>query len=314
MVEAYPVSDHCDGKRFRNLAGVKAKGVGAASKWALNRQKVQWPKHVENPSYPLPSRPAPGQVTVTFINHSTFLLQSNELAILTDPLYAERASPVSFAGPRRVRKPGIAFGDLPKIDLVLVSHNHYDHMDLPTLKRLAKRDQPRFVTTLGNRKLLGQQADELDWWQTWTQPGISITCTPAQHFSARTPFDRNRTLWGGFMIEFAGKRIYFAGDSGYGGHFQQVRERLSPIDLALLPIGAYLPRWFMQPIHMDPSDAVQAHLDLDPALSIGMHFGTIQLTDEGINEPESELQKSLKERGISANRFTTLGFGESSTI
>ena len=311
---AYPVSDHFDGERFRNLSGAKPKGLGAVFKWALNRNKVQWPKHVENVSYPPPAKPQPGQVAITFINHSTFLLQTNELAILTDPLYSERASPVSFAGPKRVRKPGLAFDQLPKIDLVLVSHNHYDHMDLPTLKRLTERDQPRFVTTLGNRKLLGPEADELDWWQTWTRPNVSITCTPAEHFSARSAFDRNRTLWGGFLIELGGKRIYFAGDSGYGNHFQQIRDRLSPIDLALLPIGAYLPRWFMQPIHMDPNDAVQAHLDLDPTLSIGMHLGTVQLTDEGINDPESELQKTLAERGISGNRFLTLGVGESSTI
>lgn len=282
------------------------------------RKKTPWPKHVENPPYPPPQKPAAGQVSLTFINHASFLLQTGELAILMDPLYSERASPFSFMGPKRVRKPGVAFDALPKIDLVLVSHNHYDHMDLPTLKRLAERDEPRFVTTLGNRDALNragiQTVDELDWWETWNQPGVKVTCTPAQHFSARSAFDRDRTLWGGFLIELAGRRILFSGDSGYHSHFRQIGERVGPIDVALLPIGAYRPRWFMREIHMDPSEAVEAHIDLNAALSIGMHFGTIQLTDEGIDEPVTELRRKLAERGLAPDTFQTLGFGESSIL
>src|SRR5207248_210641 len=196
---------------------------------------------------------------------------------------------------------GVRFDDLPAISLVLLSHNHYDHCDLRTLRALGRRFQPRLVTPLGNGRLLQsagiRDVEELDWWQSASAAPLPVTLTPAQHFSARGPFDRNRALWGGFLIEARGRRILFAGDSGYGPHFREIAARLSPVDLALLPIGAYEPRWFMQDIHMNPAEAVQAHVDLGARRSLAMHYGTFQLTPEGVDEPVRELTRALRERG-----------------
>src|SRR5262245_58087459 len=231
----------------------------------LRTPRSRWPSSVPVP----PRRPpvaGPDEVVITFIGHATFLIQVGGFSLLIDPVYAERASPVSFAGPRWVRAPGVRFGELPDISVVLLSHNHYDHCDLGTLAALDQRFAPAYVTPLGNGRLLRSRGirriTELDWWETGRQGATLITVTPAQHFSARGPFDRNRALWGGFLIEAAGRRILFGGDSGYGPHWRQIAERLGPIDVALLPIGAYEPRWFMKDIHMDPEEAVQAHVDL----------------------------------------------------
>jgi L-ascorbate metabolism protein UlaG (beta-lactamase superfamily) len=262
-----------------------------------------------------PPRPGPDDVVVTFIGHATFLIQSAAASVLVDPVYYERASPLSFAGPRRVRAPGVGFDDLPPVSTVLLSHNHYDHCDLGTLRRLDKRFHPRFVTPLGNGRLLRsvavRQIEELDWWETSTTAAVPITLTRAQHFSARGPFDRNRALWGGFLIEIGAQRILHAGDSGYGPHFSEIATRLGPIDLALVPIGAYDPRWFMKDIHMNPAEAVQAHLDLQARQSIAMHFGTFQLTAEGIDDPVRELAQALAERRVPAERFRAVEVGES---
>jgi L-ascorbate metabolism protein UlaG (beta-lactamase superfamily) len=212
----------------------------------------------------------------------------------------------------------VRFGDLPPIATVLLSHNHYDHCDLATLRRLARRFDPLVITPLGNAPLVSSagisRIEELDWWQAARTPPLSIALTPAHHFSARTPFDRDRALWGGFMIDAGGARLFFAGDTAYGSFFQEVRTRLGPIDLALLPIGAYEPRWFMQSVHMNPAEAVRAHLDLDAAVSIGMHYGTFQLTTEGIDEPLQALSAACGDRGIPNGRFRALAFGESLSL
>jgi L-ascorbate metabolism protein UlaG (beta-lactamase superfamily) len=260
----------------------------------------------------------PDDVVVTFVGHATFLIQVAATNLLIDPVYAERASPVSFAGPRRVRAPGVRFDDLPTPALVLLSHNHYDHCDLGTLRALERRFQPRVVAPVGNGRLLRsagiRRVEEIDWWQRASTAPLPITLTPAQHFSARSMFDRNRALWGGFLIEAAGRRILFAGDSGYGPHFREIGARLAPIDLALLPIGAYEPRWFMKDIHMNPAEAVQAHLDLAARQSIAMHYGTFQLTPEGIDEPVRELAKALRARGVPAEQFRPVDVGESVSL
>ena len=214
-----------------------------------------------------------------------------------------------------MRPPAVRFDDLPPISLVLLSHNHYDHCDLPTLRRLAERFDPLVVTPLGNGPLVRSAGirliEEIDWWQDARTSAVPITMTPAQHFSARGPFDRNRALWAGFVLAIDGARIYFAGDTAYGGFFTDIRARLGPIDLALLPIGAYEPRWFMQAVHMNPAEAVHAHLDLGSPPSIGMHFGTIQLTTEGIDEPLGALEHARREKEIAPSAFRTLDFGES---
>jgi L-ascorbate metabolism protein UlaG (beta-lactamase superfamily) len=255
---------------------------------------------------------------VTFIGHSTFLIQTAAGNILTDPMYSERAGPWNVLGPRRVRPPAVPFDALPPIAIVLVSHNHYDHLDRPTLSRLARTFDPYTITALGNAALLRstglRRVEELDWWDRSGSSPLPITLTPAHHFSARGPFDRNRALWGGFLIQTERRNIYFAGDSAYTPAFAEVGRRFSPIDLALLPIGAYEPRWFMQSVHMNPAEALQAHLDLRPRMSIGMHFGTFQLTNEGIDEPVRALEETRSAVGITASEFRTLEFGESIAI
>lgn len=272
----------------------------------LLARRTRWPSKISVAQH-RPTDLAPDDVVVTHIGHATFLIQVGGTKLLTDPMYSDRASPVSFAGPRRVREPTVRFDDLPTISLVLLSHNHYDHCDLRTLQLLERRFNPLVVTPLGNGRPLRsaslRRVEELDWWERSSSAPTPITLTPAQHFSARHPFDRNRALWGGFLIEAGAYRIFFAGDSGYGPHFAQIAARLGPIDLALLPIGAYEPRWFMKDIHMNPAEAVQAHFDLAARQSIAMHFGTFQLTPEGIDEPVSELTKALRERGVPAANF-----------
>jgi len=211
-----------------------------------------------------------------------------------------------------VRGPGLAFGRLRGVEAVLVSHNHYDHLDRPTLRRLRRCGRPRFVTGLGNGRLMPGGGVELDWWQSVRLPsGVEVTMTPAQHYSARTPFDTNRTLWGGFFIRAAGVSVYFAGDTGYDAAlFRSIRERLGPPDLALLPIGAYEPRWFMRAAHMNPEEPVQAFLDLGARWAVGMHFQTFPLADEPFEEPPVRLRAALAGRGIDAARFWVPGFGE----
>jgi L-ascorbate metabolism protein UlaG (beta-lactamase superfamily) len=246
------VTDHFDGRRFFNPSGANGQPF-----WALPRMlltpRARWPSEVAvEPSRP--PDPRPDEVVVTFIGHAAFLIQVAGTSVLIDPVYSRRASPVSFAGPRRVRAPGVRFEDLPTISLVLLSHNHYDHCDLRILRMLEQRFHPPVVTPLGNARLLRSagivQVEEIDWWEATTAASLSITLTPAQHFSARSMFDRNAALWGGFLIEIGELRILHAGDTGYGAHFRDIAARLGPIDLALLPIGAYEPRWFMKDIHI----------------------------------------------------------------
>jgi L-ascorbate metabolism protein UlaG (beta-lactamase superfamily) len=305
-------SDHFDGRRYFNPNGANGQSLGAVPRM-LTTPRERWPKSVPVERRAPPSPTHAGAVIVTFIGHSTFLIQTREHNFLTDPIWSERASPVSFAGPRRVREPAVVFEDLPDISAVLLSHNHYDHCDLPTLKALESRFHPLVVTPLGNRPLLEsagmRRVLELDWWQKSTL--ASVTLTPAQHFASRHPFDRNRALWGGFFIEASGARVLFAGDSGYGPHFKEIGTRLGPIDLALIPIGAYEPRWFMKDIHMNPAEAVEAHLDIVARRSIAMHFGTFQLTPEGIDAPVIALGEALRARGVAPEQFRAPEFGES---
>jgi L-ascorbate metabolism protein UlaG (beta-lactamase superfamily) len=306
-------SDHFDGRRFFNPNGANGQPFWQVPRLLLT-PRTRWPSAVAvEPRHP--PVPAAEEVVATFIGHSTALIQSSRGNNLVDPVYSRRASPVSFAGPARVREPGVRFDDLPTISLVLLSHNHYDHCDLKTLRLLQRRFQPPAVTPSGNARLLRaagfRQIEEIDWWESATAAPFPITVTPAQHFSARGPFDRNRGLWGGFLIELGGLRILHAGDSGYGPHFQEIAQRLGPVDLAFLPIGAYEPRWFMKDIHMNPAEAVQAHLDLKARRSVGIHFGTFQLTPEGIDEPVRNLAEALHQRGVPAASFITVEVGNS---
>jgi len=306
-------SDHFDGRRFFNPAAPAAQPFSAVPRMLLER-RTPWPAHVDVVPHPPPALAAASAV-VTFVGHATFLIQTAAGHILTDPMYSERAGPLNLLGPRRVRQPAVPFDELPPIAMVLLSHNHYDHCDLPTLRRLADRFDPMVIAPLGNAALVrssgARRVEELDWWQHSTMSSLPIALTPAHHFSARDPFDRNRALWGGFMLTAGTARIYFAGDSAYTPLFHEVRRRLGPIDLALLPIGAYEPRWFMRSVHMNPEEAVRAHLDLEASQSIGMHFGTFQLTTEGIDEPQRALGQACRTNRVPPARFRTLEFGES---
>ncbi len=279
-----------------------SKGEGA---WAT------WPKHVENKAYPPPE----GEATLTFIGHSTFLIRLPGLNVITDPVFAQRCSPVGFAGPKRVRAPGMMIAALPRIDVILLSHNHYDHMDLVSLRAIRARwPEAAIVTMLGNAAYLAKRglpgAVEIDWWERVKVKGAEVVGAPARHFAARSLTDRNRTLWGSFMLSLGGRRIYFGGDSGYMRFYKEIGARLGPADLALLPIGAYEPRWFMGPVHMNPADAVQAFLDLGAKRAVGMHFGTFQLTAEAIDAPVRELAVARAEAGVADEAFMTLDVGE----
>lgn len=316
----YPVSDHCDGRRFFNPGATTDRSLADLWRWRRTSRPVPWPKTRANSPHPPPPAPsalASGTLALTFIGQATFLITTPAGTILTDPVFSDRVSPFSRVGPKRVRPPGIALRALPAIDLVLLSHNHYDHMDLPSLRALCGpgRGGTPLLTGLGNAAPLLRYgvagARELDWWdEAQPKPGLAVTFVPAQHWSSRSPFDRRRTLWGGFVVQAGPLRVYFAGDSGYCSWFTAIGERCGAPDLALLPIGAYEPRWFMAPQHMNPAEAVQAHRDLNAARSVGMHFGTVQLTDEGIDAPLEALAAAREAGGIAPDAFTTLDFGE----
>lgn len=313
--ENYPMSDHFDGKIFYNQdKSIVPKGFKDLMKWWFFTERTKWPKE-EVEVFPIVPLPKIDQgIKVTYIGHENFLIQTEGLNLLTDPVYSERTSPVGFAGPKRAHLPGIRFEDLPQIDVVYVSHNHYDHMDSDTIKRLSKKFSPLFITPPGNKENLqrfgAHNIIELDWWQTHQlKENLILTMTPAQHWSGRSPFDRRKALWGSFFLKANNRSIYFAGDTGYGPHFTEIQKRQGDIDLALLPIGAYEPRWFMKDIHMNPEDAVLAHLDLKAKQSLGMHFGMFQLTNEGIDTPLQDLDLAVIKHKV--DNFKTLKPGQS---
>jgi L-ascorbate metabolism protein UlaG (beta-lactamase superfamily) len=318
---SYPASDHYDGERFYNPEPTSRPAGKRIGIFTILRARLKkdpkvwavWPKHVENKRYPMPGGAAPA---VTFIGHSSFLIRLPGLTILTDPVFSQRCSPFRFAGPKRVRAPGLAIEALPQVDLILLSHNHYDHMDLVSLRKIRRRfPKAAIVSMLGNAAYLAGKrlrgVMELDWWQSAGIGEASVTATPARHFAARTLWDRNETLWGGFWISHGGRSIYFAGDTGYTKFFKEINARLGAADLALLPIGAYEPRWFMGAVHMNPADAVMAFQDLGAKRAIGMHFGTFQLTAEAIDAPIHDLAAARAEAGMVDEAFVTLDVGES---
>ena len=320
-----PVSDHSDGQRFFNPSGQRpAAAFSALIKWGYQRlvlrQKINWPKAMrQNREAIVPQPSLSGKTAVTFIGHSTFLLQQPNLNLLTDPIFSERASPFSWVGPKRARPPAVKLTELPRMHVVLISHNHYDHLDLPTLRWLAREHQPQFITMLGNKAWLEKRGVknvvELDWWQTHqARRGLEVIGTPAQHFSARWPWDRGQTLWGGFALKTPTGKFYFAGDSGYNQTFKEIGARLGPFDLALIPIGAYEPRWFMQPVHCTPEEAVKIHQAVGSRQSWAMHFGTFQLADEGIDDPAIALAAARITHGLDPMDFTAPDFGETKWV
>jgi L-ascorbate metabolism protein UlaG (beta-lactamase superfamily) len=311
-----PVTDHFDGKKFINPTGIKAKGLPDVLKWAFNRKRGPWSAKGNFTYGPKPVERVRDGVTITFVNHSTFLIQTNGLNILTDPVWSERTSPFTFMGPKRNRPAGIKLEDLPPIDVILLSHNHYDHLDIATLKKIYSRHKPKIITPLGVKAFLQKLnimgTGDLDWWQELKlNDDITIQATPAQHFSGRGTFDRDATLWCGYVIRRKDGNIYFAGDTGYNEKtFKEIGERCAPINIALIPIGAYKPEWFMSPIHCSPQEAVKIHLDVKSQQSIATHFGTFPLADDGGEEPINDLHEALKANGISSEEFIVLKEGE----
>jgi L-ascorbate metabolism protein UlaG (beta-lactamase superfamily) len=310
-----PPSDHYDGAFFNTHPRVEHRGTVDLIRWQVHRKRGAWRERISSaPGPPPPHRVTGDALRVTFVNHSTLLVQTAGLNILTDPVWSDRIGPSSLVGIARKRPPGIRFENLPTIDIVVVSHNHYDHLDLRTLVRLSRRDRPLIITGLGNCALLEREeisrCHEVDWWNVVEiQPGVRVHAVPAQHFSNRGLCDRNLTLWLGFVIEAPGGPVYFAGDTGWGNHFAAIRQRFGPIRLAMLPIGAFLPRWFMRAVHIDPHEAVRAHRVLEARTSIGMHWGTFAQADDGELEPLEELARALAAAPPTAP-FWVLDFGE----
>jgi len=284
---------HFDGKRFYNPNAPQARGFLDAFRWKLTSRPERSPNFISDVEQSIPPRRVESGLRTTLVNHSTVLLQQQGCNILTDPIWSERASPLSWIGPRRIRKPGVSWEDLPRIDVVLISHNHYDHLDLPTLRRLAARGDSKFIVPARVARLLRAEnigpAHEMDWGEALSLTGCTIHCVPALHFSSRGIYDRNMTLWCGYVIECGERIVYFAGDTAFGCHFAQIREKFGSPRLALLPIGAYEPRWFMSAVHMAPDEAIRAHEILGAGTSMAIHHGTFQLADEGIDTPEEQL-------------------------
>jgi L-ascorbate metabolism protein UlaG (beta-lactamase superfamily) len=314
-----PTSDHFNGKTFFQDHHATAIRRRDFWRWRLTTRSTPWPRTIAL----APQPPAPeaklDDVVVTWIGHASFLVRTTRLNFLIDPVFSERASPVTWAGPQRAHPPGTALADLPPIDVVLLSHDHYDHFDLATVSALSARHDPLFITPLRHADLLAKarapRSAELDWWQSHAladRDRVSFTLTPSKHWSNRFGTPRNHRLWGGFMITVGPKRIWFVGDSGYDAAlFRRVRERCGPPDLALIPIGAYEPRWFMAPMHMNPEEAVRTHRDIGARRSIAMHWGTFQLTDEGRDDPVHALQRARRDAGLPADDFVVLAPGES---
>jgi len=312
-----PVSDHFNGKRFFNPGEKVGRGWRDVLKWKLTSRPVPWPRRVD--AVPVaPPRPPESGVIATWVGQSAFLIQTPQGNLLTDPMFSERAGPLPWLGPRRMTAPGISFDSLPRIDAVFLSHDHFDHCDLPTLRRLSRKWAPVVVAPLGHGEFLARARAaatvvELDWWQSRILPGGTVVeLVPARHWCRRRPGGGNLRLWGGFVLHVAGRRIYFAGDSGYDeGLFTEIRRRHGGPDLALIPIGAYEPRWFMRDAHINPAEAVRVHREVGARRSVAMHWGTFQLSDEGRDDPPRDLQAARTEARVSADEFTVIPPGGS---
>lgn len=320
---------HRNGGFQNNHGDFEPKSLADVLRWRWNAARQGLPRR---PVDPIPTQPADlafvhanrgaaQQPAVTWIGHATVLAQLGGLNLLTDPIFSERASPVSFAGPRREQPPGVALADLPRIDAVLVSHNHYDHLDLASCRALAAQPDgsPLFVVPLGLadwfRRRGVERVVELDWWQQHTLDGVDIELVPAQHWSARGLADRMKTLWGGFAVFAPDCQLFFAGDTGYSRDFADIRERFAErqrdggFDIALIPIGAYEPRWFMKEQHVNVEEALKIHADLGARRSLGVHWGTFELTDEALDEPPRQLARQRAALGLAEDDFFTLAIG-----
>jgi N-acyl-phosphatidylethanolamine-hydrolysing phospholipase D len=295
---------------------VRTRGLFATSGGA---PPIRVPHRVRQP------RAADGEAVITWVGHSSFLVQAGGLNILTDPVWSERCAPVQWAGPKRHVAPGIPFGDLPPIDVVLLSHDHYDHFDDWSVRAIARaHPDAHWYTPLGVGRRLRRRGvryvTELDWWQQHDHGTHRVTCVPAQHFSGRTPFDRNSTLWGGFVLRLERHCLYFVGDTGWHDGFAEIGRRCGPFDAVLMPIGAYEPRWIMQPVHLNPEEAVRAFgvlCDAKPEstpLMVAMHWGTFVLTDEPLDEPPARTRAAWAHTGLPTKRLWVMAPGETRSV
>ncbi|MGK2953175.1 MAG: MBL fold metallo-hydrolase [Thiobacillus sp.] len=321
-----PAKPHHTPTGFRNPdpGGMKAEGFW---RWQWERRLTGLPKQSDAahrdwrvaPDLALLHEPA-GNPSVTWIGHATLLLRLGGLNVLTDPHFSKRASPVGFAGPRRYQPPGVALAELPQIHAVVISHSHYDHLDVDSVRQLHQRSGGtlRFFVPLGLKPWFADlgidTVTELDWWEHAELGGVRFTLTPVQHWSARSLFDRNRTLWGGWAIRAPNLNFFFSGDTGYSPDFKQIGRRLGPFDFAALPIGAYEPRWFMRAQHVDPVEALKIHQDIRARQSLGVHWGTFEMADEALDEPPRELAKARLAAGMEESVFFVLRVGETRRI
>ncbi len=315
-------------RRYSNpWPGSVEHGPGQVLRWAIERRRN--PPPPDPPELPPPAVPgfitprAPEDtLTATWIGHSTTLLQLGGLNVLTDPIWSRRASPLSFIGPERRVPPAVPLEALPPVDLVLISHDHYDHLDRATVRALARRHpDARWAAPAGVGRWLRREGvgavSEHVWWDKEKAEDLSVACVPARHFSGRTPWGRNRTLWCGWIVRVHGRAVYFAGDTAWHPEFGEIARRCGPIDLALLPVGAYEPRWFMKAVHMDPEEAVRAYQQLlaahdgcpAPAM-LPVHWGTFRLTDEPLDEPPRRLAQAWRDGGLAPDKLWLLRQGE----
>lgn len=322
LADALPLegAPHHEEGGFRNLdpafthpgGWVRARFV-ARRLWAnlVAPRRVSFPRKV-NDGRAL--RENQSEATVTWVGHSTLLVQMDGVNLLTDPHWGERVGPVNRFGPRRLSAPGLNFEDLPRIHLVLISHDHYDHLDLGTVKRLKQAHDPLFLVPLGLKEWFAEngmsRVEELDWWQEREHNGLRLICVPAQHFSGRRLSDGNRRLWASWVVIGRSKRLYFGGDSGYFGGFKEVGKALGSFDLVALPIGAYQPASMMKSAHTTPEETVQAFLDLHGRTLLGIHWGTFDLAEEPLDEPPWRMGEEARRRKIEPERTWILKYGE----
>jgi L-ascorbate metabolism protein UlaG (beta-lactamase superfamily) len=314
-----PESDHFDGSVFFNPQGKPPARFADLMRWQLGGGRATWP--AEWPSPFEPAKPEPrvegNRLVVTMVGHATLLIQTAGLNILTDPVWSQRVSPFSFVGPSRANPPGISFEDLPPVDLVLLSHNHYDHLDVATLARLKAAHDPQIITPLGNDVIVRRSVPDIrvaahDWGDTAICGSVPVHVEPVHHWSARGMGDRRMALWAGFVIETPGGNIYVVGDTGFHGgtNYRAAAEKHGGFRLAILPIGAYEPRWFMEAQHQNPAEAVEGMLLANASFAAGHHWGTFQLTNEPVEEPRQLLEAALDARGVARERFRPMLPGE----
>ena len=307
-----PASDHFDGVRFFNPGGTAPRGFGDLLKWQFGGGKQKWPETV-----PLEAKAKPGarvqDLTITMVGHATMLIQIAGMNLLTDPVWSDRASPVAFAGPKRVTEPGIAFADLPPIDAVLLSHNHYDHLDIATLRDLHRAHAPQIITPIGNDTILRTDLPDLaiqtgDWGHAVRLGPLTVHFEPCHHWSARGMGDRSMALWAAFVIDSPVGKLLHIGDTGFdeGRPYRALAAKHGPLRAGILPIGAYEPRWFMQAQHQNPEEAVEGMLLAGIGHAVGHHWGTFQLTNEGRRDPPQALSRALAAKSIAPERFVPL--------